>query len=79
MNKMSEVNRKAWVYKKAGKTWSESMKAAWSDVYFTGLDFTMSEAPKAEPRKVPQVPPAWADGDVIAYRESLKRYLGIPA
>jgi hypothetical protein len=75
----SDVTKKAWTYRREGKTWRESMKAAWNDAFFAGLDFGMSKAPKAEPRKAPKVPPVWADGDVIAYRESLKRYLGMPA
>jgi hypothetical protein len=34
----SEVMKKAWQYRKAGKTWSESLKAAYADA-FLKFDF----------------------------------------
>jgi hypothetical protein len=76
---MSEVNKKAWVYKKAGKTWSEAMKQAWDDVTW-GMDFEALAVGPVQNKPVKTLPlQPWANGDIAAYREGLKRSLGIPA
>jgi hypothetical protein len=35
----SEIMKKAWQYRKSGRTWSESLKAAWADAFLGSLDF----------------------------------------
>jgi hypothetical protein len=79
MNRMSEVNRKAWVYKKAGKTWSAAMKAAWADVIWS-MDSLYAAAPVKPAEKKPyyQYTPKTAQGLAI-YMAQYRKEAGITA
>jgi hypothetical protein len=39
-----EVMVRAWQIRRTGKSWSESLKAAWNQVFFDSLDFGPARA-----------------------------------
>ncbi|MDR1902412.1 MAG: hypothetical protein LBQ88_09060 [Treponema sp.] len=76
----SKVMKKAWEIRRGGKSWSDSLKAAWADAFFNGLDFAGMAQKTVAVSPVKPLPLNLAfDGDRALYMARYRKEAGIPA